>query len=917
MNQPMPEKLVRATVALVVMAAWSLSAQAPLTIEGLADRQYSGYVDSVAFRVPSTAGYSYSVLLDTKPVPTDAFVTVNAVDYHELHVWRTNTSTLQTTNRRIQFIVRASSRGTTEVGIPAWTPYPTIPSASNEFTGGELRVAVPQAFPAGYQIPVVAWLYNSAGAPLRANGELTLGGSPAVTIRRGVGSALLPGNRPAGSSSLDFGIQGLATNKNIEIEASPTWTSVAGVLNGATSWPENSRILATGNLTVPAGGTLTIGAGTIIRLNSRVDITNNGTVVINGTTERPVVLMPSSPSQPWGGFVMRDGTGVIDATGTIFTGCGAEPLWFGANGNPGSHRREQALFYVDDDQAVTLTDCAAIYMAGQLGHSRAGGEFVFNRFLMQRCTTGGEYTGANFTVNDSAFIEAPAETPQFVDGDNDLLYLVSGRHAFTNTLFGWCKDDGIDSGASGAGVFNYEKCWFEGAFHEGNSLSGNGKDVRHRNGVFINCGQALEAGYEGPTGRLDHCFVTANVIGGRFGDNYDWTYNGFLRVTNSILIHNHRDVWGYNWADWTYRLAQMDVRNNLLTTANALHPTNSAWNPVAHAQELADFMSIPVDSAVGVGIALWSSQGTLRDLANGVPVRLSSFTTVPVAVGYSVDAGAENIAQGTLQFEPGETVKLIHLAGSLPEGAALLRVTLFEPQNAQITGRRTASYAGSLIPRGAVWTYLDTGVDQLTAWRALDFNDSGWETGAAQLGFGDTDQVTTISDNDQLTTYFRRKLVAADPTAFASLSMWLLRDDAAVVHFNGQEVFRSSGLPSRQIQPVITYTNRSATTFENQEDTATLSATNLVAGTNIVAVEIHQESAGSSDVSFDFELIAVPLPRVHLMRLGLEQMLFWDDPAYSLQSATDVTGPWLLVNGASSPYQLIPSENVRFYRLRR
>jgi hypothetical protein len=119
---------------------------------------------------------------------------------------------------------------------------------------------------------------------------------------------------------------------------------------------------------------------------------------------------------------------------------------------------------------VTLTDSSAIYLAGQLGHAYNGGTFNFTRFLMQRTTTGGEYTGASFTVNDSALIECPDATSNFVDGDNDGLYLVSGTHNFTNTLFGWTKDDGIDSGGDGVGRLHYEQCWFEATFHEGNSF---------------------------------------------------------------------------------------------------------------------------------------------------------------------------------------------------------------------------------------------------------------------------------------------------------------------------------------------------------------------------------------------------------------------------------------------------------------
>ena len=41
-----------------------------------------------------------------------------------------------------------------------------------------------------------------------------------------------------------------------------------------------------------------------------------------------------------------------------------------------------------------------------------------------------------------------------------------------------------------------------------------------------------------------------------------------------------------------------------------------------------------------------------------------------------------------------------------------------------------------LVPMGAVWKYLDTGVDQGADWIAPAFNDGAWASGAAQLGYG-------------------------------------------------------------------------------------------------------------------------------------------------------------------------------------
>src|SRR5580765_637422 len=65
--------------------------------------------------------------------------------------------------------------------------------------------------------------------------------------------------------------------------------------------------------------------------------------------------------------------------------------------------------------------------------------------------------------------------------------------------------------------------------------------------------------------------------------------------------------------------------------------------------------------------------------------------------------------------------------------------------------------ADTLISTGAVWKYLDNGSNQGTAWRGIDFDDSAWTNGPAQLGFGDGDEAHVInggpSTNRYITTY--------------------------------------------------------------------------------------------------------------------------------------------------------------------
>lgn len=907
------------------------SGLAQIPISGVSDETV--YVDQVTFTISSQSGYTYDARLDGNPVPVGTPVLVDRVNYHELSVFRTNTATLAVTSQLLQFIVRSSERGETENGLPPWTPYPVIPSATGEFAGATLRILAPQAFPQGLSIPVVAWVENADHHAVRVNGTVTAPGQLPFALKRGVGSGFLSGTNPVGPLNFLPSVGGLVTNRTIQVEGGTAWTGVSGTLSGNIIWPAGSRIAVTNHVVLASGATLTIGAGTIVRISPGVDITNNAAIVINGTWDSPVVFTPLTPAQPWGGFIMRTSEGSIRGTDVIFTGSGAVPNWFGSGGNPGSHRREQSLFFCGGNNVIALTNAAAISLAGQLGHSVNGGTFTLRRFLMQRTTSGGEFTGASFHVNDSAFIDCPDDSGNFVDGDNDALYLWSGNHGFTNTLFGFAKDDGIDSGGDGSGLFDYQDCWFESTFHEGNSLSGTGKIVNHRHTVFLNCGQGLEVGYNGPNGNLLNCLATGNVVGGRFGDNYDWTYDGFLRATNSLLLYNVHDVWGMTWSDWAYRTAQMDVRSDWLTTADAHWPANYVWNPAADATRLAAFFNGPADSPVGIGFALRTNRLTAFALTNPLPVRLSRFSTNVVSVNYTAEASTGLLASGTLVFQPGETVKAFVLPLANPENYELVSVRLSAPSNAELTGRSTlfavrpdsAAMPTVIIPFNATWRYRDDGVEPGTGWSNAGFDDSGWPGNAAKFGFntgnGNAGFATVLDfgsdESDKYRAYyFRRTFVVTEPATVLSLFLEVLRDDGVAAYLNGQEFYRNN-LPAGPLAFADLATN--ATDNGTIVQSATLPPTALVAGTNVLAVELHQSSASSSDAVFDLRLSANPVPppvRLHFVRLGAELVLYWNDPDYALESAPELAGPWNPMPD-ENPQVVSPTDARRFFRLRK
>ena len=158
------------------------------------------------------------------------------------------------------------------------------------------------------------------------------------------------------------------------------------------------------------------------------------------------------------------------------------------------------------------------------------------------------------------------------------------------------------------------------------------------------------------------------------------------------------------------------------------------------------------------------------------------------------------------------------------------------------------------IANTATWKYLDDGSNQGTSWRASEFDDSSWSSGAAELGYGDSDEVTTVNSGPAggryATTYFRGSTNIPDPSTFVNFTISVTYDDAYAIYVNGTEVARHAGLTNNA--PFDEYANN--TVGNNANDTLTIPASAFVPGTNIIAVEIHQGSSGSSDISFALSL---------------------------------------------------------------
>jgi hypothetical protein len=248
-----------------------------------------------------------------------------------------------------------------------------------------------------------------------------------------------------------------------------------------------------------------------------------------------------------------------------------------------------------------------------------------------------------------------------------------------------------------------------------------------------------------------------------------------------------------------------------------------------------------------------------------------------------------------------------------------------------------------LIAPSSEWRFNQDGIDLGTAWRAANYDDSTWPNSNALFvakngTFGNTDLpiLTRLNMSNSapgyltntITYYFRSHFTMPAVADLAGLQSYQLRvrpilDDGAVFHINGHPAH--NGIRMATNQPLYsTYANTSQGNDYRFEAPSSLQTTNVVfGGDNVMAVEVHQSSAGSSDAAFAAEvLINVPplvMRVVPASLVGGNLQLTWPPVAgYRLYGADNVEGPWTPVAGNPNGSYSVPTAQAakKFYMLR-
>lgn len=203
-------------------------------------------------------------------------------------------------------------------------------------------------------------------------------------------------------------------------------------------------------------------------------------------------------------------------------------------------------------------------------------------------------------------------------------------------------------------------------------------------------------------------------------------------------------------------------------------------------------------------------------------------------------------------------------AGFPQDGLAFTSTAFSDPQGAntfQAMEWRLAEVTSlgggvrEIMAPGRIWSYQDDNIDEGTAWREVGFDDSAWKTGAAPLGFGGVNgiNIATTTNSGIPTAYFRTTINVTDLNLIDSFTFKLLLDDGAVVYVNGQEAFRDGFYPETVVgHDVLADEPGNEGVFDEFEVSANL----FVEGANVIAIEVHNRSLGSSDLGFEMTLDA-------------------------------------------------------------
>ena len=179
-----------------------------------------------------------------------------------------------------------------------------------------------------------------------------------------------------------------------------------------------------------------------------------------------------------------------------------------------------------------------------------------------------------------------------------------------------------------------------------------------------------------------------------------------------------------------------------------------------------------------------------------------------------------------------------------------------------------------LIQSGkTVWKYLDDDkkADSLSSWTYTSYSDTNWKSAAGSFGAKQGElaelsggylpqnllkQYLEDGSTSIPTYYFRTSFTLSDVSQVGSLKGKIVFDDAVIIYINGIRVYQDN-TPEQGYSSNLHYGAAEAYGAPLSREFEIRDVSMLQNGENVVAVELHQAEASSTDIYFDFTSLEV------------------------------------------------------------
>ncbi|MFP4476886.1 MAG: hypothetical protein ACLFOY_15105 [Desulfatibacillaceae bacterium] len=322
------------------------------------------------------------------------------------------------------------------------------------------------------------------------------------------------------------------------------------------------------------------------------------------------------------------------------------------------------------------------------------------------------------------------------------------------------------------------------------------------------------------------------------------------------------DGWSYsttfNDAAWTSAAAPVGYTLGYLNLVASGGTAISTGSTTVYFRKEFSLTEQQIGLMNSVKLRVWRDDGVVvylngrQILKNNLPTSFVDYDTTALSAITQFTKTYLEVTVPTTALVAGDNLLAAEVHGASGSDADLL----FDAGLAGVLARPTET---ELVGDGATWKYhysaygpgaAAEGDPMDSDWNTAVYDDSTWTDGAAQFGFGEGDETTTLATGSTVkppTAYFRKVFTPA-ATDFTYIKVLLLQDDGAVVYLNGGEISRAN-MPDGAVEHDTSPLKALGSVDENIYVVGQADVDTLLSGSNVLAVEVHQHPAETGNPS--------------------------------------------------------------------